>query len=69
MFIYDMFVELEVSRVEEEGVWNVIVQDICFDDKVGYVGFGWDKSVWFLVVNVLMEDYDWQFLCDKGLFF
>jgi pimeloyl-ACP methyl ester carboxylesterase len=67
MSTYDTLVEPEVSRVEEEGVRNVIVQDTCPDDKVGHAGLGWDKSVWSLVVNALTEDYDRQFLCDKGL--
>jgi pimeloyl-ACP methyl ester carboxylesterase len=67
MSTYDTLVAPEVSRVEEEEVRNVIVQDTCPDDKVGHAGLGWDKSVWSLVVNALTEDYDRPFECDQGL--
>lgn len=63
----DTLVSPEVSRVEEPGVRNVIVQDTCPDDKVGHAGLAWDKSVWGLIINALTEDYDRSFACEKGL--
>ncbi|KAI5865601.1 alpha/beta-hydrolase [Durotheca rogersii] len=63
----DTLVSPEVSRVDEEGVRNVIVQDTCPEDPVGHAGLMWDKSVWRLVVNALEENDDAVFACEKGL--
>lgn len=63
----DTLVAPEVSRIEEEGVRNVVIQDKCPDDPVGHAGLAWDKGVWELVINELTEDYDRPFECDKGL--
>lgn len=65
----DTLVAPDVSRIEEEGVRNVVVQDKCPDDPVGHAGLAWDKTVWELVINELTEDYDRPFECDKGLIF
>ncbi|KAI1648294.1 alpha/beta-hydrolase [Daldinia loculata] len=63
----DTLVSPDVSRVDEEGATNVIVQDTCPDDKVGHAGLMWDKSVWRLIVNALEENNDTVFECEKGL--
>ncbi|KAH8180269.1 lipase (class 2) domain-containing protein [Sarocladium implicatum] len=63
----DTLVAPDVSRVDEPGVRNVIVQDTCPDDKVGHAGLAWDKSVWGLIINALTEDYERIFECEKGL--
>lgn len=63
----DTLVSPEVSRVDEDGVRNVFVQDACPDDKVGHAGLMWDRSVWGLVYNALEEEYDRAFECDQGL--
>ena len=64
---HDTLVAPKTSRVEEDGVRNIIIQDTCPDDEVGHAGLAWDKSVWGLVINELTEDYDREFECDKGL--
>ncbi|KAI1759849.1 alpha/beta-hydrolase [Hypoxylon sp. FL1150] len=63
----DVLVKPEVSRIDEPGVNNVIVQDTCPDDTVGHAGLMWDKSVWRLVVNALEENDDVVFPCENGL--
>ncbi|RYP24496.1 hypothetical protein DL765_000516 [Monosporascus sp. GIB2] len=51
----DTLVAPDASRIDEEGVRNVFVQDTCPDDKVGHAGLMWDRSVWGLVINALEE--------------
>ncbi|KAI1075678.1 alpha/beta-hydrolase [Whalleya microplaca] len=63
----DTLVAPDVSKIEEKGVNNVYVQDICPDDKVGHAGLMWDKSVWRLIFNALEENKDEVFKCEKGL--
>lgn len=63
----DTLVSPDVSRVDEDGVRNIIVQDTCPDDAVGHAGLAWDTSVWGLVYNALTEDYDRPFVCGTGL--
>jgi pimeloyl-ACP methyl ester carboxylesterase len=63
----DTLVAPDASRIDEEGVRNVIIQDTCPDDPVGHAGLAWDKGVWELVVNELTEDYGRPFECDTGL--
>ncbi|KAK7926452.1 hypothetical protein PG985_003450 [Apiospora marii] len=60
----DTLVAPEISRVEEVGVRNVVVQDACPDDTVGHAYLAWDTSVWGLVFNALTEDYDAPVRCD-----
>ncbi|KAK7996353.1 hypothetical protein PG989_004393 [Apiospora arundinis] len=62
---HDTLVAPEVSRVEEKGVRNVMVQDTCPDDTVGHAYLAWDTSVWGLVFNALTEKYDAPVKCDK----
>ncbi|KAK8104892.1 hypothetical protein PG999_008251 [Apiospora kogelbergensis] len=61
----DTLVAPEVSRVNEKGVRNVMVQDTCPDDTVGHAYLAWDTSVWGLVFNALTENYDAPVKCDK----
>ncbi|KAI1776439.1 alpha/beta-hydrolase [Hypoxylon cercidicola] len=63
----DILVKPDVSRIDEPGVNNVIVQDTCPDDVVGHAGLMWDKSVWRLVVNALEENNDAVFPCEIGM--
>jgi len=63
----DTLVAPETSRVEEDGVRNIIIQDTCPDDKVGHAGLGWSKNVWNLVENELNENHERQFECENGL--
>ena len=63
----DTLVAPETSRVDEDGVRNIIIQDTCPDDKVGHAGLGWSKNVWNLVENELNENYERQFECENGL--
>ncbi|KAI4863620.1 alpha/beta-hydrolase [Hypoxylon rubiginosum] len=63
----DILVKPDVSRIDEPGVNNVIVQDTCPDDVVGHAGLMWDKSVWRLVVNALEENNDVVFPCEIGM--
>lgn len=63
----DTLVSPDVSRVDEDGVRNVIVQDTCPDDAVGHAGLAWDDSVWGLIYNALTEDYERPFVCGTGL--
>ncbi|RYO80091.1 hypothetical protein DL764_009942 [Monosporascus ibericus] len=61
----DKLVAPDASRIDEEGVRNVFVQDTCPDDKVGHAGLMWDRSVWGLVINALEETYDRSFELDE----
>lgn len=63
----DTLVAPETSRVDEDGVRNVVIQDTCPDDEVGHAGLGWSKNVWNLVKNELNEDFERTFECEKGL--
>lgn len=63
----DTLVAPETSRVDEDGVRNVVIQDTCSDDKVGHAGLGWSKNVWNLVKNELNEDFERTFECEDGL--
>ncbi|KAI0166761.1 alpha/beta-hydrolase [Hypoxylon sp. FL1284] len=63
----DTLVSPDVSRIDEEGVRNIVVQDTCPDDAVGHAGLMWDKSVWRLIVNALEENDDEVFPCDSGI--
>ncbi|KAI1295737.1 Alpha/Beta hydrolase protein [Xylaria venustula] len=63
----DALVPTNVSRVDEEGVSNVLVQDICPEDRVGHAGLAYDKSVWRLIVNALEESDEEVFPCEMGL--
>ncbi|KAL7625172.1 hypothetical protein AAE478_004387 [Parahypoxylon ruwenzoriense] len=63
----DVLVSPGISRVDEPGVNNVVVQDTCPDDNVGHSGLVLDKGVWRLVLNALEENDDKAFGCEKGL--
>ncbi|KAI1406573.1 alpha/beta-hydrolase [Hypoxylon fuscum] len=63
----DILVSSDISRIDEPGVNNVLIQDTCPDDPVGHAGLMWDKSVWRLIVNALEENNDTVFPCDTGL--
>lgn len=63
----DTLVAPDASRIDEDGVRNVIIQETCPEDRVGHAGLAWDKGVWELIINELTEDYDRPFECDKGL--
>lgn len=63
----DTLVAPDVSRIDEEGVRNISIQDKCPDDPVGHAGLASDKTVWEIVINELNEDYDRPFQCAKGL--
>ncbi|KAI1376641.1 alpha/beta-hydrolase [Hypoxylon crocopeplum] len=63
----DILVSPDVSRIDEQGATNVVIQDTCPDDHVGHAGLMWDKSVWRLIVNALEENHDPVYDCEKGL--
>ncbi|KAI1138687.1 alpha/beta-hydrolase [Hypoxylon sp. FL0543] len=65
----DTLVSPDVSRIDEAGVKNVLVQDTCPDDKVGHAGLAYDKGVWRLVLNALEGNNDAVFPCEQGLEF
>ncbi|OTA67329.1 alpha/beta-hydrolase [Hypoxylon sp. EC38] len=65
----DVLVSPDVSRVDEAGATNVLIQDTCPDDKVGHVGLAYDKGVWRLILNALEENNDAVFPCEQGLAF
>ncbi|KAI2604664.1 alpha/beta-hydrolase [Hypoxylon sp. NC1633] len=67
MSSHDVLVAPDVSRIDEPGVNNVVIQDTCPDDVVGHAGLMWDKSVWRLIVNALEENDDAVFPCEIGL--
>ncbi|RYP77100.1 hypothetical protein DL771_001390 [Monosporascus sp. 5C6A] len=64
MSLSDKLVAPHASRIDEEGVRNVFVQDTCPDDKVGHTGLMWDRSAWGLVINALEETYDRSIECN-----
>lgn len=66
---YDTLVPEAVSKVDEPGVNNVVVQTTCPDDRVGHAGLAWDKSVWRLIVNALEETDEEVYACEQGLKF
>ncbi|KAH7311617.1 Alpha/Beta hydrolase protein, partial [Stachybotrys elegans] len=55
---FDTLVAPEVSMIQEVGVRNLIVQDICPDDKVGHGGLATDQTVWDMIINELEETPD-----------
>jgi pimeloyl-ACP methyl ester carboxylesterase len=63
----DTLVAPEVSRVDEDGVRNIMVQQFCPDDPVGHAGLAWDKGVWEIILNELNENYNAPVTCDSGL--
>lgn len=65
----DTLVAPDVSRVDEAGVRNIIVQDSCPDDKVGHVGLALDTGIWQIIRNELAENYDKPVTCTSGLIF
>ncbi|KAI0402497.1 Alpha/Beta hydrolase protein [Xylaria palmicola] len=65
----DALVPSAVSRVDEPGVRNVLVQATCPDDRVGHAGLAWDKSVWRLIINALEETDEEVYPCEQGLTF
>jgi hypothetical protein len=56
----------KTSFIEEEGVTNRWVQDICPLDPVGHIGEAYDLNVWNLVKNVLDDTPDRKFVCLLG---
>jgi len=52
--------------VNEEGVRNMYIQDVCPNDPVGHIGEAYDTNVWNLVVNALEETPDRSFVCSRG---
>lgn len=56
----------QTAFVDEEGVRDMYVQDVCPDDPVGHIGEAYDTNVWNLVVNALEDTYDRWFPCSLG---
>ncbi|KAG9229144.1 alpha/beta-hydrolase [Amylocarpus encephaloides] len=63
----DTLVAPSVSRVEEVGVRNLLVQDRCPEDPVGHAGLAWDTGVWDMIRNELAENYTAPVNCIQGL--
>jgi hypothetical protein len=49
------------------GVSDVFVQDYFLEDSLGHAGMMWDRSMWGLVINALLETNHTLFACDEGL--
>ncbi|KAI1415332.1 alpha/beta-hydrolase [Hypoxylon sp. FL1857] len=64
----DKLVSPDASRIDENGVKNIVVQDTCPDDQVGHVGLAYDKGVRRMIYNALLEKNDTVY-CDTGLNF
>ncbi|EEA19425.1 conserved hypothetical protein [Talaromyces marneffei ATCC 18224] len=62
---YDTLVPINVSRVDEPNVRNLIVQDFCPDDHLNHANLAWSESVWGMIKNELQE-VDAPFNCDTG---
>lgn len=63
----DTLVAPEISRIDEDGVRNIIIQDHCPDDAVGHAGLAWDTGVWDLIYNALDDDFERPIACAQGL--
>ncbi|KAH8880420.1 alpha/beta-hydrolase [Thozetella sp. PMI_491] len=63
----DTLVTPDVSRVDEPGARNLLVQNYCPADKVGHTGLAYDTGVWEMVVNELTENYNGSVACTQGL--
>ncbi|KAI0834603.1 alpha/beta-hydrolase [Hypoxylon sp. FL0890] len=59
----DTLVSPDVSRIDEPGVQNLLVQDTCPNDTVGHAGLAYDKAVWRLVLNALEKNTEDVFPC------
>ncbi|KAL1980957.1 hypothetical protein VTN96DRAFT_3297 [Rasamsonia emersonii] len=54
------------SVVDEPGVTNLYVQDVCPSGPVGHIGEAYDLNVWNLVLNALEDTPDRTFSCTVG---
>ncbi|KAI1263840.1 Alpha/Beta hydrolase protein [Xylariaceae sp. FL1019] len=63
----DTLVPPDVTRVDEPGVNNVLVQTSCPDDTVGHGNLATDKSVWNLIVQALEETTEQIYECEIAL--
>ena len=63
----DALVKPEQSIINEPGVRNIVIQDVCPSDKAGHAGLAYDRNVWQLVKNELEEQYDRKVACDYNL--
>ncbi|HJQ04614.1 MAG TPA: alpha/beta fold hydrolase [Nocardioides sp.] len=54
------------SFVNEPGVTNEYVQDLCPSDPVGHIGEAYDTNVWNMVENALDPAHAVTFTCSAG---
>lgn len=52
--------------IDEPGVTNIYVQDVCPLDPVGHIGEAYDLNVWNLVLNALEDTPGRRFECTVG---
>ncbi|KAL5355517.1 secreted lipase [Aspergillus floccosus] len=62
----EMVTPVETAFVQEEGVRNVWVQDVCPLDPVGHIGLAYDANLWNLAKNALDGTPDREFPCVLG---
>jgi pimeloyl-ACP methyl ester carboxylesterase len=54
------------SFVQEPGVRNIVVQDICPSDPVGHIGLAFDTGVLGMITNALDPDHATPVTCTLG---
>ncbi|KAJ6127564.1 hypothetical protein N7523_003176 [Penicillium sp. IBT 18751x] len=59
----EMVTPPKTSFVQEAGVTNLYIQDICPLDSVGHIGEAYDLNVWQMVKNALDSTPDRKFVC------
>lgn len=59
----EMVTPTQTSFVQEAGVRNLYIQDICPLDATGHIGEAYDVNVWQIVKNVLDSTPDHKFAC------
>ncbi len=62
----EMVTPTTTAFVDEPGVTNEYVQDVCPLDPVGHIGEAYDLNVWHMVENALDPPDAKQFACSVG---
>lgn len=62
----ELVTPVETAQVNEDGVRNVYIQDVCPGDPVGHIGEAYDTNTWNLVLNALENEPDKVFQCSVG---
>jgi triacylglycerol esterase/lipase EstA (alpha/beta hydrolase family) len=62
----EMVTPTDTAFINEAGVTNEYVQDVCPGDPVGHIGEAYDTNVWNMVENALDPAHATSFTCSVG---